>query len=328
MNSYDIVKNAIEFNNPERLPCEFGAMGLSDTYRVNWNQIGIGDKTKRETYDEWGCLWARTEQANMGQVKGHPLSDWGLIDKFKWPDPDNKEFYKGMERKFNGSEGKYIITEIFMLLFERLHSIRGFENTLMDLYLERENIDNLADRIVEYDIAIIENISVRFPGQIHALRFTDDWGTELSTFISPQLWSEFFKPKYKRIFDAAKKAGWHVWMHSCGKINDIVDDLIDAGVDVLNLQQPRILGIEEFGKRFAGKVCFSTLCDIQRTLPFKGKNEIEEEAKLLIDCWGTEKGGLILSDYGDGGAIGVPISKKQIMFEAFMKNDRWKKRQD
>jgi hypothetical protein len=88
------------------------------------------------------------------------------------------------------------------------------------------------------------------------------------------------------------------------------------------------LGIEEFGKRFAGKVCFSTLCDIQRTLPFKGKNEIEEEAKLLIDCWGTEKGGLILSDYGDGGAIGVPISKKQIMFEAFMKNDRWKKRQD
>ena len=326
MKSYDIVKKAIEFNCPERLPCEFNSMGFSDTHYVNWNQIGIGDKSKKETYDEWGCLWARTEQANMGQVKGHPLPDWGLIDKFKWPDPDDMKFYKGMEQKFLGSEGKYIITEIFMLLFERMHSLRGFENTLVDLYMERENIDKLADKIVEFDIALIENISSRFPGQIHALKFTDDWGTELSTFISPELWSEFFKPKYKKIFDAAKKVGWHVWMHSCGKVNEIVGGLIDVGVDVLNLQQPQILGIEEFGKRFAGKVCFSTLCDIQHTLPFKGDREIAEEAKLLIDCWGTEKGGLILSDYGDGRAIGVPDSKKKIMFDAFMKYDRWIKK--
>lgn len=326
MNSFDIVKRAIEFNYPEKLPCEFSTMGFSDTHSVNWNQTGIGDKSKKETYDEWGCLWTRTEQANMGQVKGHPLPDWGLIDKFKWPDPDNMDFYKGMEQKFLGSEGKYIITEIFMLLFERMHSLRGFENTLMDLHLERENIDKLADRIVEFDIAIVENISSRFPGQIHALRFTDDWGTELSTFISPKLWSEFFKPKYKKIFDAAKKAGWHVWMHTCGKVNGIVDGLIDIGVDVLNLQQPQLLGVEEFGRRFAGKVCFSTLCDIQHTLPFKGDREIAEEAKLLIDCWGTEKGGLILSEYGDGRAIGVPDFKKKIMFDAFMKYDRWLKR--
>lgn len=191
MNSCEIVKRAIEFNYPERLPCEFSSMGFSDTHTVNWNQTGTGDKRKKETYDEWGCLWARTDQANMGQVKGHPLPDWGLMDKFKWPDPDNMDFYNGMERKLFGSEDKYIVTEIFMLLFERMHSLRGFENTLMDLHLERENIDKLADRIVEFDIAIIENISGRFPGQIHALRFTDDWGTELSTFISPKLWEDF-----------------------------------------------------------------------------------------------------------------------------------------
>ena len=323
MNSFEIVKRAIEFNYPERLPCEFSVMGFSDTHSVNWNQIGVGDKSKKETYDEWGCLWTRTEQANMGQVKGHPLPDWGLIDRFTWPDPCNADFYKGMEQRFAGSEGKYIITEIFMLLFERMHSLRGFENTLMDLHLEKENIDKLADRIVEFDIALIENISSRFPGQIHALRLTDDWGTELSTFISPKLWEEFFKPRYKRIFDAARKAGWHIWMHTCGKVTGIVDGLIDIGVDVLNLQQPRIFGVEEFGRRFAGKVCFSTLCDIQHTLPFKGERDIVEEARLLIDCWGTEKGGLILSDYGDGKAIGVPDFKKKIMFDAFMKYDKW-----
>ncbi len=325
MNSYEVVKSAIEFTTPDRLPCEFPSMGVCDTRWVSWNQIGTGDKSQRETLDEWGCLWARTEQSNMGQVKGHPLLDWSALDQFRWPDPDNPAFYEGMEGRFAGTEGKYILTGIFMLLFERLHSLRGFENTLADLYLETERVEMLADRIVEYDIAIIRNISSRFPGQIHGLSFTDDWGTEKATIVSPAKWDEFFKPRYKRIFDAIKAAGWHVWMHSCGKVNGIMEGLLEVGVDVLNLQQPRALGIEEVGRQFAGRVCFSTTCDIQHTLPFKGEQDIIDEARLLMECWGTERGGFILSEYGDGRAIGVPDEKKKIMLDAFLKYDRWKK---
>ncbi len=325
MNSYEVVKSAIEFTTPDRLPCEFPSMGICDTRWVSWNQIGTGDKSQRETLDEWGCLWARTEQSNMGQVKGHPLLDWSALDHFRWPDPDNPSFYEGMEGRFAATEGKYILTGIFMLLFERLHSLRGFENTLADLYLETERVEMLADRVVEYDIAIIRNISSRFPGQIHGLSFTDDWGTEKATIVSPTKWDEFFKPRYKRIFDAIKAAGWHVWMHSCGKVNGIMEGLIEVGVDVLNLQQPRALGIEEIGRQFAGRVCFSTTCDIQHTLPFKGEQDIIDEARLLMECWGTERGGFILSEYGDGRAIGVPDEKKKIMLDAFLKYDRWKK---
>ncbi len=69
MNSYETVKRAIEFKKPERLPVEFGTLGISDTRWVSWNQTGTGDNSKREAYDEWGCLWVRSEQSNMGQVK-------------------------------------------------------------------------------------------------------------------------------------------------------------------------------------------------------------------------------------------------------------------
>lgn len=324
MSSYETVKKAIEFGVPDRLPCDFPSLGVSDIKYVNWNEIGTGDNSKRETYDEWGCLWARTEIDNMGQVKGHPLRDWSLLDSYEWPNPDNPDFYTGMEARFDGSDGKYVLTGIFMLLFERMHALRGFENTLVDLYLEKEKIGMLADRIVDFDIQIIENISKRFPGRIHGFNFSDDWGTELDTFINPILWDEFFKPRYKKIFDAAKKAGWHIWMHSCGKINKLMEGLIEIGVNVLNLQQPRALGIEEIGDKFAGRVCFSSVCDIQKTLPFKGENEIREEAKLLLDLWGTDKGGFILSDYGNGNAIGVHLDKKKIMYDAFQQNDRWR----
>jgi hypothetical protein len=80
------------------------------------------------------------------------------------------------------------------------------------------------------------------------------------------------------------------------------------------------------GKEFAGRVCFSSLCDIQHTLPFKSKEEIEREAKDLLTHWATDKGGFILSDYGDGAAIGVSDDKKQIMLDAFLKYDPWSKK--
>ena len=320
MTGKERTKRAIEFRFPDRLPMEFDALGVSDTAGFGWNQIGTGDKTKRETLDEWGCTWSRSEVKNMGQVTGHPLDEWSKLKDYKFPNPCYPVFWEGIEERSRIIDAsKYIKTGIFMVLFERLHALRGFENVMLDLYIERENLEALADRIVEFDIGIIKNTAIRFPGLIDGISFTDDWGTEQAAFISTELFDEVFLPCYKKIFDACHEAGWHVWLHSCGKITQLVPSLINAGVDVFNLQQPRVLGIEEFGKLFAGKTCFSTCVDIQHTLPFKSAIEIEAEAELLIECWGTPKGGLIISDYGDAQAIGVSENVKKIMFNAFNK---------
>ena len=229
-----------------------------------------------------------------------------------------------MEQFFEVEEEIYRCTGIFMLLFERMHALRGFENTLLDLYADPERIGWLADRIVDFDLGIIRNIHERFGNRIQGFGFTDDWGTERDLFISPELWAAFFKPRYKRIFDACHAQGWHVWMHSCGKVNDIIEPLIDIGLNVINLQQPRALGIEEIGARYRGRICFESLCDIQHTLPFKGATEIREEAHLLLEQWATPEGGFILSDYGDANAIGVAFDTKEIMLEAFRHADPWR----
>ena len=206
-----------------------------------------------------------------------------------------------------------------------MHSLHGFQNTLEDLYVDRDRAEVLADRIVAFDLGIIRNIAARFPGRIHGFSFTDDWGTQRNVFVRPALWDDFFRPRYKRIFDAAHGAGWHVWMHSCGKINDVIDSLIEIGLDVINLQQPCALGIGEIGERFRGRICFESLCDIQRTLPLKGPREIREEARQLLEEWATPEGGFILSDYGDGRAIGVELEKKQVMLDAFLEAEPWRR---
>jgi hypothetical protein len=125
------------------------------------------------------------------------------------------------------------------------------------------------------------------------------------------------------MFDAAHARGWHIWMHSCGKVNDIIGSLIETGLEVINLQQPRALGIEAIGEAFRGRICFESLCDIQHTLPFKTPEEIQEEANLLLEQWATPAGGFILSDYGDGRAIGVDPEVKRTMLTAFLQADPW-----
>jgi hypothetical protein len=260
----------------------------------------------------------------MGQVHGHPLEDWSNLATYRFPDPDDPAYYAGMEHRLAGSDDKYVTTGIFMLLFERMHSLRGMVNVLTELATDRGRMEFLADRIVDFDLAVIRNIGARFQGRIHALTFTDDWGSELATFVSPRMWRDFFQPRYARIFDAAHAQGWDVWMHSCGKVNEVIEPLIEIGLDCINLQQPRVLGIEEVGREFAGRICFESLCDIQVTLPFKERDEIREEARLLLSAWATPRGGFVLSDYGDGAAIGVPLWKKQAMLEAFRELDPYR----
>ncbi len=327
--SYEVVKRALHFEKPDRLPLKFSVFGHSDFADAGWNQIGTGDRTKRNTLDEWGCTWSRSEVNNMGLVTGNPLNDWANLKDFKFPNPNNPEFYEGMEKKFEDTSQneKYFITGIFALLFERLHHLRGFENTLMDLYLERDKLEDLADKIVDYNIAIIENIHSKFKGKIHGFNFSDDWGTELNTFISVEMFDEFFKPRYKKIFDACNHAGWDIWMHSCGKINNFIPSLIEIGVTSLNLQQPRTNGIEELGRLYAGKVAFDTCCDIQKTLVSGTNEEIVEEAILLMNRWGTPKGGFIASSYGEEAdieCIGSTLPKTKLMFDTFYNNDPWK----
>lgn len=326
MTSREVVGRAVHFKGPDRLPLFFGALGVTDGFGVGWNAKGTGDRTKRESIDEWDCKWVRSEVNNMGQVKGHPLAENADWEAYRWPDGNDPAFFEGVENRFEGHEGKYTTTSIFMLLFERMHSLCGFEKVLTDLYLDRPRMEELADRIVDFDLKVIENLGRIANGRIDGFGFTDDWGTERKLFIRPQLWCEFFQPRYRRIFDACHAAGWDVWMHTCGQVTEIIGPLIDIGLDAINLQQPRALGIEKVGEKFAGKICFESLCDIQHTLPFKSPEEIRAEAKLLLDWWATDDGGFVLADYGDGEGIGVPDSTKRIMFDAFMEFDRWKGR--
>jgi hypothetical protein len=320
MTPYEIVRRAVEFDSPERIPILFASLGVDDTYGVPL-QAAAGWEPPAPNVDEWGCLWHKPDPAsgiaNMGQPKGHPLRDLDHLDDYPWPDPTDPHRYALIEEVLQKAGDKYVRCGVGFTLFERMHYLYGMDRLFVAMYEQPAQVHELAERVLAFPVGVARELGKRFGGRLHGFWMTDDWGTQVTHFIRIPMWREFFKERYTRLFAAIHEAGMHAWMHSCGHVNEVIGEWIDCRLDVVNLQQPRNLGIEEIGERYRGKICFETLCDIQMTLPWKSAREIREEARLLLECWATPRGGFVLSDYGDGNAIGVPDEKKRIMLEAF-----------
>ena len=318
MTSYEVVQRAIEFDSPDRLPVRFPSLGHNDTFGVGPGGLSKEDLSEHEQIDAWGCRWEKSDVPNMGQVKGHPLADWSALPDFQAPDPGLPARYAHFDEALAQTGDRYVICSGGNCLFERLYFLHGYQAALEDMYLRPDEVHCLLDKITDYHVGLVQAIAAAGKGRIHAFSVCDDWGTQDRSATSVAMFRTFFKPRYKRIIDAVHEGGMHMWIHSCGKVNDIVAEWIEVGLDVVNLQQPTALGIDEIGERFQGKVCFESLCDIQKTLPHGTVEDIQREARELLHRWATPQGGFIFSDYGDGNAIGVPLERKQIMFEAFM----------
>lgn len=328
MERREIVRRAIRFESPPRLPFFLGAWsdklaqviaGFPNDVCECWemDRQERGWFFDRAVEDDWGCQWRATEVKNMGQVVGHPLADWAALNRYRPPDPRNPFYFARIEEGIADAQDRYTVLTSHFTLFERLHMLRGFAQTLEDFYLDPERIRRVLDVILEWKLAHIAEAARRFGSRVHGLFLTDDWGTQQSTFISPAVFREFFSPRYRTLFDAIHSHGWDVILHSCGRVNDFVPLFLEAGADVLNMQQPRAYGIRELGAQYAGKVCFLTTVDIQATLPGQDPETVRAEARELVEHWSTPQGGLIVFNYGDSEGIGVSDEIAEVMFRTF-----------
>jgi uroporphyrinogen decarboxylase len=298
MTSRELVKKAINFENPPRLPKRFPECGMVDICDIKvLDDRGRNLLGKRKFItDEWGSVWENVKNGNMGKVNNAVIDDWSKLSTYKTPDPNDPSRYKGLDSQLRKNKDKYALVFNHFFLFERLHFLVGFTKLLESFYLHYNDVIKLADMIVDFQIGIIKNLSKRYKGSIDGMWTTEDWGIQTGLFISKEMWLDIFKPRYKIILDELKEAGIDLWFHSCGKINNIIEDLKDVGVKVINTYQPRCLGIEEIGEQFRGKICFETSIDMQQTI-FEGNDAIKEEAYSIVKNWSTQKGGLIVTNY-------------------------------
>ena len=148
--------------------------------------------------------------------------------------------------------------------------------------------------------------------------FCDDWGLQDRLMIDPDKWREIWKPAYAKIYKAAHEAGLQTFLHSCGYIIDILDDFIEIGLDVIQMDQQLNMGLDALSE-FAGKIAFWCPVDIQAVMCDHSPDEIRRYCHALVEKLGTPDGGFLPKWYGDPVGAGHSEEAVDAMCDEFLK---------
>jgi len=312
------VRKAVKMQGPDYVPIFFVNKDKEES-DVIMIDVVRHFMCPNKDISEWGFKWERIDET-MGQPKETLINTWDDFKHLIIPDAYNEQRFAEVGGIMKQYGNRYYIASLALSGFTLMSFLRGFENTLEDLYFNEENIKQVADVVFAFEENVIGQLA---DYGFDSVAFYDDWGTQNNLIISPVLWREFFKPRYKKQFDLAHKNGLDVYFHSCGYIYEIIPDLIETGVDLLNLGQPNLFDIEKMGRDFGGKVCFVCPVSYQTTSIHGTREDIYTEAKKLIDSLGRYNGGLIgyVEEYR---SIGLSDENYHHCINAFRELGRYK----
>ena len=239
--------------------------------------------------DVFGVVWDRSVDKDIGIVEGLLLPEPTLTG-YDFPDPLDRRFFTNIPEKISRYADCFRVFKIGFSLYERAWTLRGMENLMMDFIDQPDLVRQLLRAIADYNIA---QISEALKYDIDAVYLGDDWGQQLGLQMGPHIWREFIMPELKRMYSHVRDAGKLVIIHSCGKVDELFDDLIAIGLNCFNPFQPEVMDVFDLMRRYKGRLAFHGGLSTQKTLPYGSVEDVKRETSRLLEA-GAD-GGYIFS---------------------------------
>ncbi|MFC1672267.1 uroporphyrinogen decarboxylase family protein [Planctomycetota bacterium] len=197
-------------------PGDFDANGEYDVYRT----------------DDWGIRWHYRTFGVWGVPAEYPLRNLEALADLETPalpwsrGPQFEAAKAGAARH----REHYFRVSGAGSIFEQMHSLRPFEDVIVEIMTDEPAINRLADMLTEYSTELVRRA---VNTGTDAVSMGDDFGTQQAMIFPPEVWRRFFKPRYRRIFAPAIEAGVKIFFHCCGCIEPILEDLAELGVNAV-----------------------------------------------------------------------------------------------
>lgn len=245
---------------------------------------------------EWGITWKWVSYptGRYTEMIQRPLADAKNLKVYKMPDPYLEEKYDGAKEMIAQYGKEYaIVGAIPCTLFECAWYLRGFDRFMEDLLVHRDFAHELLDRAMNYSLVAGKKL---IQLGVDIIWVGDDFGMQEGMIISPELWREYFKPRYAFMFEEFRKVRPDIKIayHSDGNIEPIMPEYIEIGLDILNAVQPKAINSARLKEKYGHKLSFWGSVDIQEVLPYGTPEDVERETRLRIATLGPG-GGLILA---------------------------------
>ncbi len=313
MTPRETVIRTIRFEGADRLPHEFPEPYGSDFVLVSMSPSP--DARPTEGRDEWGALWHNIGVSKVGEVLEPSLKSWADWNRLSVPDIRDPKRWTVLAGARERAGDRFLLAA-GISLYERIHFIRGLENTWADIYEAPEDLCRLLDILVDMNLYAIEQYAA---AGADGYAWADDWGLQDRLMIAPEKWREIWKPRYARVIESAHAAGLLVLLHSCGEITAILDDLIEVGLDVIQMDQQENMGLERLGRQYGGRITFWCPVDIQGAMTRGTLEEIRAYCRCMVQCLSKREGGFIPKWYPDPVGAGHRPEAIEAMCEEFMR---------
>ena len=197
--------------------------------------------------------------------------------------------------------------------------IRGVEEWYMSTLIREDFVKEIFDR--QTDIAI-ENLKLikGVAGNAVDVVFTcgTDFGTQNSTFCSPETYDRVWMPYYRKVNDWIHlNTNWKTFKHSCGAVGSLLDHFIDSGFDIINPVQINAAGMDPrvLKKKYGEKIVFwGGGIDTQGAFAFGTPAQVKEQVNTQCDIF-NENGGFVFNTVHNIQA-NVPFANVVAMLEA------------
>ena len=235
--------------------------------------------------DVFGVVWDRSVDKDIGNVEGCVLPE-PTLKGYTFPDPLDPRFFADIPDKIARYGDRFRVFQIGFSLYERAWTLRGMQNLLMDCCDHPEFVHDLFNAIADYNIA---QVKAACQYDIDAVYFGDDWGQQRGLQMGPKLWRKFIYPVLKRMYGVVHDAGKYVFIHSCGDVDELFDDLLGIGLDCFNPFQPEVMDVAALHRQYRGRLTFHGGLSTQRTLPYGSVENVRHETERLVEM-GLEGG--------------------------------------
>jgi len=242
--------------------------------------------------DSWGTKWHQPKSSHYFDPIEHPFANFTLADleNYQYPQLWNEEYANKLAKiaeTLYKETDYYLIGDCYFLgIFEQAWVLRGLENFLVDLVLNKDFANKVLDIVLEERKDFYGRFLDVVGPYVDMVIVSDDLGTQEGPIISPKLYREMIKPRHKELNSFIKgKADVKLLHHSCGAVREFIEDFIDVGIDVLNPVQVSAKGMdtEKLKQDFGDRIVFwGGGVDTQDVLPFGSPKEVREEVKKRI----------------------------------------------
>ena len=298
MTKRDVIRMVLEGKRPPYVPWSMGFTreakavlqthwGVSDVEGPLKNHllrlghdIGFFTELGEDRFrDVFGVIWDRRIDKDIGNVL-RPVLQKPSLAGYDLPDPLDPRFFEEIPEKIERLPDRFRVYQLGFSLYERAWTLRGMEGLLMDFLDRPRFVRELLRVIADYNIA---QVSRALEYDVDAVYFGDDWGQQRGLQMGSEIWHEFIYPELKRMYGVVRRAGKFVMIHSCGDVDELLDDLIAAGVHCFNPFQPEVMDVFTLLEQYRGRLAFHGGLSTQRTLPRGTADEVRTETRRLLE---------------------------------------------